>query len=103
MENRHDDTPVINDYTYYVFEQIEARGLQFAIPDQWRPLYRAYLKERKRKREVARAFQRIAVAFELSLSKRTESTRYSESFGYRRTETSEEDSKANTAARPLDE
>jgi hypothetical protein len=101
MENRHDDTPVINDYTYYVFEQIEARGLQFAIPEAWRPIYRAYLKERKRKREVVRAFQGIAVAFELS--KRTESTRYSESFGYRRTETSEEDSKANTAARPLDE
>jgi len=49
MENRHDDTPVINDYTYYVFEQIEARGLMFAIPPAWRPLYREYLKIKKRK------------------------------------------------------
>ncbi len=89
MVNRHDDTPEINDYTYYIFEEIEKRGLQFAIPDRWRPLYRAFLKERKRKREVARAFQGIADAF------RSESTRYSADFGNRGTTSSEEDSKAD--------
>jgi hypothetical protein len=49
MKNRHDDTPVISDYTYYVFEGIEQCGLQFAIPNTWRPLYREYLKVKKRK------------------------------------------------------
>jgi hypothetical protein len=49
LKTGNDDTPVINDYTYYVFEQIEERGLQFAIPEQWRPVYREYLKVKKRK------------------------------------------------------
>lgn len=49
MKNRHDDTLVISDYTYYVFEEVDKRGLQFAIPKHWRPLYRAFLKERKRR------------------------------------------------------
>ena len=51
MKNRHDGTPVVNDYTYYVFSQIEERGLQFAIPKPWRPLYREYLKIKKRKEQ----------------------------------------------------
>lgn len=89
MVNRHDDTPEINDYTYYVFEEIEKRGLQFAIPAQWRPVYRAFLQERKRKREVAAAFQNIATAF------RTESTRYSADFGNKGTTSSQEDSETD--------
>ena len=89
MVNRHDDTPEINDYTYYIFEEIEKRGLQFAIPPQWRPVYRAFLQERKRKREVARAFQNIADAF------RAESTRYSADFGNKGTTSSEEGPKTD--------
>lgn len=50
MVNRHDDTPEINDYTYYVFSEIEKRGLQFAIPPNWRPVYREYLKVKTRKK-----------------------------------------------------
>jgi hypothetical protein len=106
MENRHGDTPVINDYTYYVFEQIEARGLQFALPEAWRPLYVAFLRDRKRRREeaasaIASALLGIAKAFETTCG--TKPTRYSESFGYRGTETPQADSKANTAAGPLEE
>jgi hypothetical protein len=101
MKNRHDDIPVINDYTYNIFEQIEERGLQFSIPEAWRPLYRAYLKERKRKREITRAFQGIARAFELS--KGTESGSYQDDFGDKGAAAREENSKANTAARPLEE
>lgn len=90
MKNRHDDTPVINDYTYHVFEQIEARGLQFCIPDKWRPLYRAYLRERKRKREVLSAFRSLASS-------------YSRDFGHKDPTLREEDPKANNTTRPLEE
>lgn len=38
---------IMNDLTYKIFEQIEERGLQFCLPDSWRPLYREYLKEKK--------------------------------------------------------
>lgn len=98
MENRHDDTPVINDYTYHVFEEIEKRGLQFAIPQNWRPLYRAFLKERKRRREeaahaIAGAFLRIARAFELSCGSNT--ARYSDDFGNKGTKTTEENPKTD--------
>ncbi len=51
MKNRHDGIPEINDYTYYVFSEIEKRGLQFAIPKLWRPVYREYLKIKKRKKK----------------------------------------------------
>ena len=37
----------MNDLTYRIFEQIEERGLQFALPEKWKPLYRDYLKEKK--------------------------------------------------------
>lgn len=90
MKNRHDDTPVINDYTYHVFTEIEKRGLQFAIPDQWRPLYRAFLRERKRKLKVVAAFRSLAAS-------------YSQDFGDKGTTTTEANSKANTAAGPLEE
>lgn len=98
MKNRHDDTPEINDYTYHVFEEIEKRALQFAIPEQWRPLYRAYLRERRRRREeaasaIAGALLGIAKAFELSCGSKP--TRYSTDFGSKRTETPEEDPKAD--------
>lgn len=38
---------IMNDLTYKIFEQIEERGLQFCLPDSWRPLYREYLKQKK--------------------------------------------------------
>lgn len=38
----------ISEYTYYLFSEIEKRGLQFALPPAWKPLYIAYLKEKKR-------------------------------------------------------
>lgn len=102
MENRHDDnTPVINDYTYYIFEEIEKRGLQFCIPERWKPVYRAFLKERKRKREITTALQGIVRAFELSYG--SESTRYSDDFGSKGAAATEENSKANTSSRPLEE
>jgi hypothetical protein len=101
MKNRHDDTPEINEYTYHVFERIEERGLQFAIPEQWRPLYRSFLRERKRKREIAAAFQGIARAFELS--NRTECGSYQDDFGDKGAAAREENSTANTATRPLEE
>lgn len=93
MINRHDDTPEINDYTYYVFEEIEKRGLQFAIPPKWRPVYRAFLKERKRKREVATALQGIARAFELS--NRSGASSYSQDFGDKNSTPTEEDPKTD--------
>ena len=101
MKNRHDDTPEINDYTYYVFERIEERGLQFAIPDQWRPLYRAYLKERKRKREITRAFQGIAKAFELSNG--SDRGSYKDDFGDKGAAAREENSKAKNSTGLLEE
>jgi hypothetical protein len=101
MKNRHDDTPEITDYTYYVFEEIEKRGLQFAIPEQWRPLYRSFLRERVRRKAVIDAFAGISDAFRTS--KGTGSTRYSESFGNRGETTPEKDPQANTATRPLEE
>ena len=97
MVNRHDDTPEINDYTYYVFEEIEKRGLQFALPPQWRPIYNLFLKERKRKREVAAAFQNIAAAF------RTDSARYSDDFGNKDSASREENPKANNSTGLLEE
>lgn len=90
MKNRHDDTLVINDYTYHVFEEIEKRGLQFCIPDQWRPLYRAYLRERKRKLKVVAAFRSLAAS-------------YSQDFGNHGTTPTEENPKANNTTRPLEE
>lgn len=90
MKNRHDDTPVINDYTYYVFEQIEERELQFAIPDQWRPLYRAFLQRRKQLRKEVAAYW-------------SKSGNYQDDFGNRGAAAKEANSQANTAARPLDE
>lgn len=106
MDNRHDDTPVINEYTYYVFEQIEQRGLQFALPAAWRPVYVAFLRDRKRRREeaasaIAGALLGIAKAFETTCG--TKSTRYSDSFGIKGTETPQENPEANTATRPLEE
>ena len=38
---------IMNDLTYKIFEQVEERGLQFCIPEKWKPLYREYLKEKK--------------------------------------------------------
>ncbi len=101
MKNRHDDTPEINDYTYHVFEEIEKRGLQFAIPDAWRPVYRAFLRERKSRREVVRAFQGIARAFELSKGSNPGS--YQDDFGDKNSTTREESPEANTSSRPLEE
>ena len=98
MENRHDDTPVINDYTYYVFTEIEKRGLQFAIPPLWRPVYRAFLSERKRRREIERAFQGIANAFA-----RTYTGSYQDDFGDKGTKAREENSKANNSTGLLEE
>jgi len=37
----------MNDLTYRIFEQIEERGLQFALPEKWKPVYLDYLKEKK--------------------------------------------------------
>lgn len=107
MENRHDDTPVINDYTYYVFEEIDKRGLQFAIPEQWRPLYRAFLKERKRKRAeaaavIVTAFQRITTAF-IEATSRSNTGSYQDDFGSKGAAATEENSKANTTTRLLEE
>lgn len=90
MENRHDGTPVISDYTYYVFEEIEKRGLQFAIPKEWRPLYRAFLRMRKQLREEAAAYW-------------SRSGSYTVDFGSAGATSTEEDPKANTATRPLEE
>jgi len=45
--SRNESLPVISEYHYYVFEQIESRGLQFLIPKEWRPMYRDYLQEKK--------------------------------------------------------
>lgn len=90
MKNRHDDTPEINDYTYYIFEEIEKRGLQFAIPDQWRPLYRAFLRERQRKRKVAAAI--LGIANNAGWSK---SARYSDDFGNNDSAFTEEDPKTD--------
>lgn len=98
MGNRHDDTPVINDYTYYVFEEIEKRGLQFAIPDQWRPVYRAFLKERKRR--LTNPFWGIVGAFREYGS---ESPRYSQDFGSHGTTPAEENPTANNSTGPLEE
>lgn len=103
MKNRRDDTPEINDYTYHVFEEIEKRALQFYIPEQWRPLYRAFLKERRRRREIAAAFQGLAKAFELFKVDRTDTTRYSDDFGDKNTTSRKEDPQANTTTRPLEE
>lgn len=90
MKNRHDDIPVIDDYTYYVFEQIEVRGLQFSIPDRWRPLYRAFLQRRKQLRKEVAAYW-------------TESGSYQDDFGDKGAAIREANSQANTAARPLEE
>jgi hypothetical protein len=87
MENRRDDTPVINDYTYYVFEEIEKRGLQFAIPPQWRPVYRAFLKERKRR--LTNPFWGIVGAFR-EFQDRSESGSYKDDFGDKGTTATQE-------------
>jgi hypothetical protein len=106
MGNRHDDTPEINDYTYHVFEEIEKRGLQFAIPEQWRPVYRAFLRKRKRRREeaasaIAGALLGIAKAFESACG--SNPSRYSQDFGDKGAATREESPKANNTTRPLEE
>jgi hypothetical protein len=90
MENRHDDTPVINDYTYYVFEEIEKRGLQFAIPDAWRPLYRSFLRKRKLLRAEIAAYW-------------SQSGSYSDDFGDKGAAAREESSKANNTTGLLEE
>ena len=82
MKNRHGDTPEINNLTYYIFEEIEKRGLQFCIPEQWRPLYRTFLRERNRRFKVAKASG-------------SESTRYSEDFGDKGTASSKENPKTD--------
>ena len=99
MENRHDDTPVINDYTYYVFTEIEKRGLQFAIPPLWRPVYRAFLKERKRR--LTNPFWGIVGAFREY--HRSDASHYSQDFGNRGATPTEENPKANNSTRPLEE
>jgi hypothetical protein len=38
---------IMNDLTYRIFEQIEERGLQFVLPEKWKPVYMEYLKEKK--------------------------------------------------------
>ena len=105
MENRHDDTPVINDYTYYVFTEIEKRGLQFAIPALWRPAYRAFLKERKRR--LTNPFWGIVGAFrefgEKTHSEWSDSARYQDDFGDKDPTLREESPKANNTTRPLEE
>ena len=92
MENRRDDTPVINDYTYYVFSEIEKRGLQFAIPPVWRPAYRAFLAERKRRR--TNPFWGIVGAFR-EYKDGSDSARYSDDFGDNGATSSEEDPKTD--------
>jgi hypothetical protein len=92
MENRHDDTPVINDYTYYVFTEIEKRGLQFAIPALWRPAYRAFLKERKRR--LTNPFWGIVGAFR-EFQDGSDSTRYQDDFGDKDPTLREEDPKTD--------
>ena len=92
MVNRHDGTPEINDYTYYVFSEIENRGLQFAIPDKWRPLYRAFLRERKRREKVTGALRGIAQAF---ATERSNTASYSQDFGNNESETPEENPQAD--------
>jgi hypothetical protein len=52
MKNRVDDTPVISDYAYFIFEEIEKRGLQFYLSPEWRLVYHEFLKERKRRRQL---------------------------------------------------
>jgi hypothetical protein len=103
MENRHDDTPVINDYTYYVFEEIETRGLQFAIPESWRPIYRAFLAERKQRRKIAAAASNgIAASFKKSKDG-SDSTRYQDDFGTPNSTPREENSQTANTTRPLEE
>jgi len=40
---------MINNLTYKIFEEIEKRGLQFAIPEKWKTLYREFRRERIRR------------------------------------------------------
>ena len=100
MENRHDDTPVINDYTYYVFTEIEKRGLQFAIPPLWRPVYRAFLKERKRR--LTNPFWGIVGAFR-EFQDGSESGSYQDDFGDKDPTLREESPKANNTTGLLEE
>lgn len=37
----------MDDYTYKIFEMIEEKGLQFVLPEHWKPLYMEYLKQKK--------------------------------------------------------
>ena len=45
---------IMNDLTYRIFEQIEERGLQFALPEKWKPVYLDYLKEKKINKLIAK-------------------------------------------------
>lgn len=90
MKTGNDDTPVISDYTYYVFEEIEKRGLQFAIPDAWRPLYRSFLRKRKFLRAEISAYW-------------SRSGSYQDDFGNKGAAAREENSTANTATGLLED
>lgn len=37
----------LNDRTFRIFEMIEERGLQFVLPERWKPIYKEYLKQKK--------------------------------------------------------
>jgi hypothetical protein len=54
----------LSDYTYKVFEMIEARGLQFALPPEWKPVYRDYLKQKKINKLIEQV-ERLALEREL--------------------------------------
>jgi hypothetical protein len=43
----------LTDELYAIFEGIEERGLQFLIPDEYKPLYRIFLRERKLNKLIA--------------------------------------------------
>jgi hypothetical protein len=92
MKTGMDDTPVIeiNDYTYYVFEEIEKRGLQFALPNAWKPIYREFLRMRKQYRREIREYW-------------SQSGSYQDDFGDKGAAVREEDSKTNSPTRPLEE
>lgn len=45
---------IMDDYTYRIFEMIEERGLQFALPEKWKPLYKEYLHQKKINKLIAK-------------------------------------------------
>jgi len=49
----------LNDYLYEILEGIEERGMQFCIPDEFRYLYKEYLKEKKIRKLIAQIEESI--------------------------------------------